>query len=360
MYENQTFELILQRMLNRIRNNVDKREGSVIYDANASAAVELQLLYIALNDIMNEAFADTASREFLIRRAKERGITPFPATHAILQGEFTPVDLDVTDRRFSMPNTPLTYVVVAALEENGQVLPGVYRVRCEQPGSEGNRFRGPIIPILHIPGLQTAELTSLLIPAQDDESTEALRRRFFDSFKAFSFGGNIQDYIDKTNAIDGVGATKVTPVWSGGGTVRLTILDSLFNAASPALIDTVQEVIDPQPQQTGLGIAPIGHLVTVTAPTVVPINISTSLILDNVSWQSVEFLVIAALENYLLELRNEWAGEDHVIIYRSQIDARILAVSGVIDVAGTLINGQDITELALGRYEIPVFGGITV
>lgn len=87
MYENITYEDILQRMLDRVPNNMDKREGSIIYDALAPAAIELQLMYIELDVIMNESFADTASREYLIKRASERGITPEPATNAILKGD---------------------------------------------------------------------------------------------------------------------------------------------------------------------------------------------------------------------------------------------------------------------------------
>ena len=46
MYEALTFEAILERMLGRVDDSFDKREGSVIYDALAPAAVELQLSLI--------------------------------------------------------------------------------------------------------------------------------------------------------------------------------------------------------------------------------------------------------------------------------------------------------------------------
>ena len=41
MYEHITFDVILERMMDRVPNNIDKREGSIIYDALAPAAVEL-------------------------------------------------------------------------------------------------------------------------------------------------------------------------------------------------------------------------------------------------------------------------------------------------------------------------------
>ena len=39
MYENITYEDILQRMLDRVPNSMDKREASIIFDALAPAAV---------------------------------------------------------------------------------------------------------------------------------------------------------------------------------------------------------------------------------------------------------------------------------------------------------------------------------
>ena len=46
MYEDVTYDAILARMLGRVPDDLDKREGSVIYDALAPAAIELQLMYL--------------------------------------------------------------------------------------------------------------------------------------------------------------------------------------------------------------------------------------------------------------------------------------------------------------------------
>lgn len=69
MYEALTFEAILERMLGRVDDSFDKREGSVIYDALAPAAVELQSVYFELDRILQESFADTQSRDYQIGRA---------------------------------------------------------------------------------------------------------------------------------------------------------------------------------------------------------------------------------------------------------------------------------------------------
>ena len=64
MFEEMSFELIMNRMLSRVNTDVDKREGSIIWDALAPAAAELALMYIQLDTVLNEAFADTAKREY--------------------------------------------------------------------------------------------------------------------------------------------------------------------------------------------------------------------------------------------------------------------------------------------------------
>ena len=96
MYEAQTYEAILSRMLQKalsINGNLDTREGSLVWCGDAPAAVELQNLYIALDTVLNETFADTATRPYLILRAAERGLKPQPASPAVLQLSITPTTL---------------------------------------------------------------------------------------------------------------------------------------------------------------------------------------------------------------------------------------------------------------------------
>ena len=350
MYENVTYEDILQRMLDRIPNSMDKREGSIIYDALAPAAVELQLMYIELDVIMNESFADTASREYLIRRANERGIIPEPATNAILKGVFTPENVDVLDKRFSCGN--LNYIAIEKITD------GEYQMQCESVGVGGNANLGQMIPIDYVEGLETAELTELLIPGEDEEDTERFRERYFKSFESQAFGGNIADYKQKTNSIQGVGSTKVTPVWNGGGTVLLTIINSNFETASEELIAAVQEAIDPTQDASGKGIAPIGHIVTVRTTEEVSINIKSDIAYEsNYSFDVLKEQIKEVIENYLSELRRTWADNDYLIVRSSQIDARLLDIVGIVDVQNTYVN--DVKNFTVSEYQIPVIGSVT-
>ena len=352
MYENITFESIMENMLARVPSNMDKREGSVVWDALAPAAVELQNAYIALDTVLNETFADTASLYYLKKRTEERGIMQKLATNAVLQGEFTPVTLELPiGSRFSCD--ALDYVITEKIQD------GVYKLICETVGVEGNRHLGTLIPIDYIDGLETAELTEILIPAEDDEDVESLRQRYFESMTSQAFGGNIADYKEKTNSLDGVGGVKVTPVWNGGGTVKLTIIDSAFGVPTDELIESVQTAIDPVGHGgEGMGLAPIGHVVTVFGVTGKTINITTNITYQNGwGWDSAKSYILNAIDQYFKELGQIWDESEGLIVRISQLESRILSCAGVLDVSGTILNGST-SNVSLDVNEIPVRGTI--
>ena len=348
-----TYDNIMQSMLDSVSDDMDKREGSVIWDALSPAARELELAYMALEYALLEGFADTCDREYLVRRAQERGIIVKEASPATIKAVFTPATLDLAGERFTL--NMLDYTVTDPIDGEA----GAWKLVCETPGSEGNSIVGDLIPIDDIDELESAEATELLIPGEDAEDTEVLRQRYFNSFEATAYGGNIQDYLDKTNSLNGVGATKVIPVWNGGGTVKLIILDSSFGKASSVLIDAVQTAIDPIPNQgQGVGIAPIGHTVTVVTATEVPVHILTTLEFETgYSWDSLQAVIEAKVEEYLLSLRREWQDEESLIVRISQLETRLLSITGILDVTQTTINGEA-QNLTLDGDEIPVFGSV--
>lgn len=353
-YDEITYETILNRMLDRVPNNVDKREGSIIYDALAPAALELAILYVELGIIEDEMFADTASREYLIRRAEERGLAPYEPTQAVLKVKVYPTDFEVPiGSRFNLDD--LNYEITDKLIGDN------YQMKCETAGRIGNKTFGNLLPIEYIDGLEKVEITSILIPGEDEEDTEDFRKRYFESFNSKSFGGNISNYVEVASALDGVGPVKVTPVWNGGGTVKLTILDSDYNKASSTLINTVQSEIDPSQDGKGLGIAPIGHIVTIDTVEELPIAVKTTLTLEEgKTFNDIKESIEAAIEGYLLSVRKKWANasDNENVVRISQIENRILNVEGVLDICETTINDSN-TNISLTNNQIPVFESIS-
>ena len=352
MFGDITYEDILQRMLDRIPDTMDKREGSVIYDALAPAAVEIQNLFIELDMVLDECYADTASLEYLIRKVEERGLKQKQATPAVLKAIATPTDVEIElGSRFSL--NLLNYVITE------KIAPGEYKIQCETPGVEANSYFGSMIPIDHVVGLETIEATELLIPGEDEEDVESLRERYFQTMTSQAFGGNIADYREKVLKIAGVGGVKVTPVWNGGGTVKVTVINSTFGVPSDEQIETIQGIIDPADHHgEGYGAAPIGHIVTVEAAEGVKIDIETQITyVTGWSWEACGSQIRNIVDEFMTDLAKGWDfNNDTTLIVRiSQLESDILKCDGVFDISGTKLNGSA-SNLYLNKYQIPIRG----
>lgn len=338
LYDSQTQNLILERMLSRVSSKYDKREGSIIYDATAPASVEFQNFYIALDSVLSEVFADTASREYLIKRCAERGITPKPATYATVLGKFTPETLEIPlGTRFSKDD--LNYVVTEKVSN------GSYYLQCETVGSVANGVVGQLIPIDYVAGLATAEIAEISILGDEEEDTETLRARYFASLAAESFGGNKLDYKTKVLSMTGVGGVKVYSGadWNGGGTVKLVIVDSEHGVPTDDLISKIQTDIDPESNQgEGVGIAPIGHFVTVVGAYNTVINIECDLTYaDGHSWSTLKNKIEEAVDNYFKSLNVNWQDTTRITVILARLESYILQVEGLVDIQNTKLNGKE-------------------
>lgn len=402
MYEGQTYEGILERMLRAAAETdgtLDTREGSVLWLALAPAAAELQSLYIALDTVLNETFGDTASRPYLLLRAAERGLTPRPATRAVVGLTVTPPTAAVTvGTRFSVGE--VNYAVTEVLGG------GRFQMTCETAGEAGNRLSGRVVPIEYVAGLETCAVTGVEIPAEDEEDTETFRRRYMDSLNAQAYGGNRADYLDKLGGLDGVGGVKIYRAWNGdlrpadlippkgaaeyvagltaapkgvkewltalcaagtagkltvGGTVRAVIIDSAFQAPTPTLVERVQTAVDPtQNAGEGVGIAPIGHVVRVEGVGTVTVDVTFDLTYQaGWTWGDVSAAVAAALEEYFGELARQWADSAEPLAVRvSQVESRLLGVRGIVDISATALNGTR-GNCVLPLDHIPLLGTVT-
>lgn len=352
MFEDMSYEGLLGRMLARVPDRFDKREGSVIYDALAPAAMELQLMYLGMEGILRELFADTASREYLIRRAAERGIVPRPATRAVLRGEFMPAAVEIpVGARFSCGE--YNYSV------SGRITDGGYRLECEMEGSAGNTVLGALIPIDYIAGLESAVLAELVVPGQDEEETEHFRKRYFEGLASQAFGGNAADYREKTTAVRGVGGVKVYPAWKGGGTVRLVVISSEYKVPSEELLHFIQEEIDPPADSgKGYGIAPIGHQVTVAPVGVAAVDLEFRFVYrEGYGFGHVREAVEETVDAYFYELNRAWADSESLVVRISGLESRMLGIDGILDVAGTKLNGKE-QNVILGKDEIAIRGTV--
>ena len=153
---------------------------------------------------------------------------------------------------------------------------------------------------------------------------------------------------------------KVYPVWNGGGTVKLVIINSDFDKPSDVLINSVQTAIDPtQNQGNGVGIAPIGHIVTVVGCGETSVDVTTKITFqEGWDWEALKPYAEQAIDDYFKELASDWASSDNIIVRISQIEIRLLNLTGVLDIADTTLNGIA-HNLTIDADNIPIRGEVS-
>lgn len=366
-FSQETYANLLKEMLDRIPDTYDKRDTSPIPTALGPAAWTFEGFYLSLNQVQQQAFIQTASGQSLDNLAAIGGLTRYPASAAVRLGVFN-VAVPIGSR-FSTINgdRSINFIVTAATGTANQ-----YQLTAETPGTIGNEYTGPILPISVIPGLTSAQITDILVPGDDEETDDALRERLITALNERPFGGNIAAYRENIPAIDGVGAVQVYPTWNGGGTVKCSILGADFLPASSTLVENVQNAIDPPPNQgLGLGLAPIGAQVTVVAPSQVSVAVGATLLLAaGTTLEQVQPLVEAALEAYLLTVRQSWdtnvsaSGVEYAAdVYVARVTAAIVGVTGVVNATNVTLNGgaEDISLTENGTtQQVPVLGTVTL
>lgn len=404
MFESKTYEALLASAMARVTAAVDKREGSMVMNGVAPSMAELAQLYIAADFVFQATYLLTAPREYLIKRASDRNMAPYPASAAVFRAVFN-IEVPV-GTRFSCED--LNFIVTGRLTDDTDTDTRLsHEVTCETVGAAANSYAGTLIPVEYVGGLTLAELVELIVPGDEEEETETFRQRVLDSFQSQAFGGNQADYIEKVRAIAGVGAVKVHAVWNGdispselipgdevtawyeaavgsldapvaawltaiytaaqsrkltvGGAVRLVIMASNNAVPSDTFLEEIQTAVDPvQNAGEGLGLAPIGHVVNVVG--VEPETVDITLNLTYAAgwdWAAVQSYVVAVIDEYFAELAESWATADFLTVRISQIESRILSACSamVTDIGGTQINGVE-ANLVLGADSIPVRGAV--
>lgn len=296
MFESKTFENILSDMLSYVREqdaDLDTRTGSLIYNALAPVALELETAYHEMDMILDETFLETASKEYLIKHGDQIGLDINEATYAHFKGEF---DVDVAiGSRFNLDK--FNYTVISKLSNPTNEYPYyTFELVCETAGSEPNGYIGDLTPITFVSKLTHAELTSVLIYGEDEEDTEAFRYRLQVHVKKPPVNGNVAQYDEWLSEYNGIGKYRTIPCWNGINTVKLLILNSEDKAASEELIEQVQKHFDPPtsvinddvndvtyPQGRGMGNgqAPIGAIVTVDTISEIPVVINCAVRLND-------------------------------------------------------------------------------
>lgn len=332
MFEDMTYEAILNDMLSEISDDIDKREGSIIYDALAPCAYKLAQGFFYLSNFLDLVFLDTASDEYLDRIGDMYGVSRTKATGALWKATST-AELEI-GMRFA--HEDITYEVIETLGEKE------YSLQCEQSGSTGNSYVGELDNLDNVDA--TVTLVTLIKSGVDEESDDHYRSRIYDRVQLPVTSGNVHNYKTWAKEVAGCGECKVIPLWNGPGTVKLIVVDTKMGIDT-SLPDKVKEYVET--------VRPIGATVTVVSPTEKQISVSAKITFDSsVELESIKQDLETELNAYITSL----AFTTYIVSY-ARIGSIILTIPGVIDYTDLTVNGE-MKNVIINDEEIPAVGTI--
>lgn len=371
---------ILSEMLSQVDDDLDKRQGSLIQTALGPGAWYLEGLALALSQLQEGAYVETATGQSLDYLAANRGLTRIAAVSAVRQGTFDAVI--PSGSSFKTINGESSVLFTSGDLISSSEGSYVYELTCGTAGIIGNSYTGPILPVTAISGLTSAVIGAVITPGAEEETDQALRSRYLETFGAAPYGGNISEYRQAILAIAGVGGVQVYPAnaYNGGGTVLCSIIDDSYGPASAALVKTVQDTICPPdengegPSLNGYGIAPIGAAVTIKSADQLTIDVSATIVFNSTVTNGLELYSDAieeAIGDYIISVAAAWGDplQEHqvsypVVIYAARVIYAILsAVPEVVNVTNLKLNDVSgdltLTETA-ALQQVPVLGEVSL
>jgi len=350
-FENETQEEILKRMLQKVDDGIDKREGSIVHDMLSPASIEFALAYIELNNILNFGFADTTYGEYLDRRVREVGLTRKSALKATGKLTFTgPVNTVIPANTIISTSDELNPIYFQTLEELIIMSERPYKVNAEATagGLDGNVNVGFITELpADLQGVGITVTNELSFEGGSDiESDENLLVRYYDRMQNKAAAGSINEY--RTWALEAhtnVSDARVFEKWDGPGTVKVVLLATNRRPPSQSVVDIVYNYIEEK--------RPIGSEVTVIGAKEVPVDIRVTLTLKE---DGVLGDAITQIGNNVTTYLKSLAFNDTIIRY-TKIAECILNATDVLDYENLSVN-LGTSNIQIASDEVAVFGKV--
>ena len=352
MYEEYTYQSLLESALADAPEGVDIRQGSIYYDAVAGAMMKVARVYADLNMLANFIYIDTCTGEFLDRKAEEHSVVRLPATNAKYYVTFTGTTPELGERFY-------TNGIYFAL---GKAADNTLYLESEESGTVANAIYSgtAAIPVNNIDGLTSATFGELFERGVDEEDDESLRARLREKIAGPAENGNLQHYRTWCEEVDGVGRARIIPLWNGPNTVKGIIIDATGKPATTAVIERVQEYIDPDSAGLGEGVANLGAHFTAAAPTELEIDISLSAVLAaSATDEEAEAAIEEAVTAYLQDLTMNTADGEDIVVRISAIGALINGLDIITDYSSLTLN-SDSENITPTSTQVAVLGEVSV
>nr|DAT23685.1 MAG TPA: Baseplate J like protein [Caudoviricetes sp.] len=352
MYEDKTYNKIMDEMMADFGTDVRTDEGSLAFNACAKVAEKLEDVYGDLDELDKNMYPDTQDLPHLIRNSKGK-IDYLYAYPAIVKGVFKQ-DIEIGEQFIC---GDYTYTVSEKIEEH------TYKLICDTEGAEANTNKGELIPANYIDDYKGGEITEILVFGADDEEEETFRKRLLDTFGNVHFGGNKADYRKLLNERKEVGGCKPKRREEGSPWIDIVVISDSFTTPSAEVLKELQNYVDPETSHgEGDGIAPCCHNVLIKAAESIKINVTAKLVFEGgYSVETSKSHIEEAIDKYLGELRKGWEANEFndMTVRLSRIEANILNIQGVLDVENTSLNGVQ-GNVTLSYEKIPVRGEVVI
>ncbi|AEG61696.1 baseplate J/gp47 family protein [Desulforamulus ruminis] len=359
----QTLDAIRQRMLENVPADMDKSEGSFIWDALSPAAIELALAALWGQEVLQRGFAGTTFGPYLDLRCDEHGITRRQAVKATGQikfngtaGTVVPAGTVVATPADPATNNPSTEFITVSEEVIDSTGVGYADLEAVQAGKDGNVGAGTInIMITPVGGISAVLNNQALTGGADEEDDATLLSRFYAKVRTPGTSGNKADYVNWALEVPGVGGVQVLPLADGAGTVKVVLLGTDKKPAVEPIVSKVQDYISPSPGG-GEGKAPIGAKVTVVSAEPVDVHVSATVILTGAKTLAE---VQASFEKSLDEYLGSIAFAADPTARYVRIGSLLLDTEGVQDYTGMTVN-EGTANVAIDQGQVAVKGTVTL
>lgn len=336
----------------RAPDGIDLRQGSIFYDAVAGIAFKIAKYYADLEQVFEMVFLVTATGDYLTLKAEEYAVYRQAAATAKYRIKYDG-ELPELGTRFFCSGQ---YFVLAQDDALG-----IY-IEAEKAGTEANDIPAgtSVVPTDTQRSLTACSIVEELEPGADDEDDESLRKRVQEKIAGPAENGNQQHYKTWCESISGVGRARIVPLWAGENTVKGVLIDTEGGPASEAVVQRVQEYIDPGGTGLGEGQANIGAHFTATSATAKRVNISFSVTLaKGGDLASVRSAAQTALKAQIKSINLTTDDSETPTLRISTVGNTIYSLLGVLDYANLRFNGQT-ANVEAGKEEVFVLGEVTV
>ncbi|WP_270813854.1 baseplate J/gp47 family protein [Exiguobacterium sp. CinTr1] len=348
------FDQIMDAMLDRLPLEIDRSVGGPAYTLLAPVAAELEKLYQDLDAIEQASFLIDedgvlgAYGTYVDRRVIEFGVQRKPggtstATLSVsasrdvvlpIGTQFSTSDeipvFFATLQEYTVSNTPTNVEVASVLADFTSNV-------------EANNITKAVGDLNAVITVHSSTAATGAFPEEDDVT---LVGRFLDNQRRQSTSGNTAHYIEWATDVAGIAKARVTPIWNGPGTVKVTLIGADGGEPTPSKVAEVADYIETQ--------RPIGADVTVVPADSLPIDITATVtLMSSADAVAVKAEFERALAEYFIDVDS---GEQ---VTPTRVGGLLVGLADVIDYGGLTLNGGT-APITLTGDQVATIGTVTL